>query len=116
MRGRVKLFGPRGANAELVHDEPGFTNLPKGGAASQPIDITVPGLVAAIPQAILDHRCERAVRVAIEDGPGERAGAAGPIVSVYFRDPDGNLVEVSTPAQTDLSASTGASRAARSAG
>jgi catechol 2,3-dioxygenase-like lactoylglutathione lyase family enzyme len=34
--------------------------------------------------------------VAIEDGPGERAGAAGTIVSVYFRDPDGNLVEVST--------------------
>ena len=33
--------------------------------------------------------------VAIVDGPGERAGAVGPILSVYFRDPDGNLVEVS---------------------
>ena len=26
---------------------------------------------------------------------GERQGAIGPIVSVYFKDPDGNLVEVS---------------------
>jgi catechol 2,3-dioxygenase-like lactoylglutathione lyase family enzyme len=33
--------------------------------------------------------------VVIIDGPGERAGATGPILSVYFKDPDGNLVEVS---------------------
>ncbi|MCV3240597.1 VOC family protein [Mesorhizobium sp. ZC-5] len=33
--------------------------------------------------------------VAIVDGPGERAGAVGPILSIYFNDPDGNLVEVS---------------------
>jgi catechol 2,3-dioxygenase-like lactoylglutathione lyase family enzyme len=35
--------------------------------------------------------------VAIEEGPVERTGAAGPIESVYFRDPDGNLLEVSVP-------------------
>jgi catechol 2,3-dioxygenase-like lactoylglutathione lyase family enzyme len=33
--------------------------------------------------------------VTITAGPGERSGATGPILSVYFRDPDGNLVEVS---------------------
>lgn len=33
--------------------------------------------------------------VTIIDGPGPRTGATGPIESVYFRDPDGNLVEVS---------------------
>jgi catechol 2,3-dioxygenase-like lactoylglutathione lyase family enzyme len=33
--------------------------------------------------------------VPIEEGPVERTGAAGPIRSVYFRDPDQNLIEVS---------------------
>jgi catechol 2,3-dioxygenase-like lactoylglutathione lyase family enzyme len=33
--------------------------------------------------------------VHIEEGPVERTGAAGPIISVYFRDPDQNLIEVS---------------------
>lgn len=33
--------------------------------------------------------------VVIEEGPVARTGARGPIESVYFRDPDGNLIEVS---------------------
>ncbi|MEE8189884.1 MAG: VOC family protein, partial [Kiloniellales bacterium] len=33
--------------------------------------------------------------VAIEMGPVERTGAAGTLRSVYCRDPDGNLIEVS---------------------
>lgn len=33
--------------------------------------------------------------VAIVGGPIERTGAEGPINSVYFRDPDGNLIEMS---------------------
>jgi catechol 2,3-dioxygenase-like lactoylglutathione lyase family enzyme len=32
--------------------------------------------------------------VEIEEGPVERTGATGPIRSVYFRDPDRNLIEV----------------------
>ncbi|HTS22364.1 MAG TPA: VOC family protein [Casimicrobiaceae bacterium] len=35
--------------------------------------------------------------VAIIEGPVRRTGATGPILSVYFRDPDGNLIEVSNP-------------------
>lgn len=37
----------------------------------------------------------QAAGVPVEDGPVARTGAMGPITSVYFRDPDGNLVEVS---------------------
>ncbi len=33
--------------------------------------------------------------VEIIAGPVARTGAAGPLESVYFRDPDGNLIEVS---------------------
>jgi catechol 2,3-dioxygenase-like lactoylglutathione lyase family enzyme len=32
--------------------------------------------------------------VAILEGPVERTGAQGPLLSVYFLDPDGNLIEV----------------------
>ena len=34
--------------------------------------------------------------VPIEEGPVERTGATGPILSVYLRDPDLNLIELST--------------------
>lgn len=37
----------------------------------------------------------QACEVPIEEGPVPRIGAKGPIMSVYFRDPDGNLIEVS---------------------
>ncbi len=38
--------------------------------------------------------------IAIEEGPVARTGALGPITSVYLRDPDGNLIEVSNAAGT----------------
>jgi catechol 2,3-dioxygenase-like lactoylglutathione lyase family enzyme len=36
----------------------------------------------------------RAHRVAVEEGPVQRNGAKGPGRSVYFRDPDGSLMEL----------------------
>jgi catechol 2,3-dioxygenase-like lactoylglutathione lyase family enzyme len=37
----------------------------------------------------------RADGVEIVEGPAKKLGAVGDLMSVYFRDPDGNLVEVS---------------------
>jgi catechol 2,3-dioxygenase-like lactoylglutathione lyase family enzyme len=51
-------------------------------------------LITSVPlEDVIEHinQCG----VTIEEGPVSRTGARGPIRSVYFRDPDGNLVEVS---------------------
>jgi catechol 2,3-dioxygenase-like lactoylglutathione lyase family enzyme len=51
-------------------------------------------LVSAAPiEAVVERLAAHGVPV--EVGPVERQGARGPMMSVYFRDPDGNLVEVS---------------------
>ena len=51
-------------------------------------------LIAAVPlDQMLAHL--RAESIAIVAGPVTRRGAVGQMRSVYFRDPDGNLVEVS---------------------
>lgn len=51
-------------------------------------------LIAAVPlDEVIAHLKKESVQ--IEAGPTTRRGALGPIRSVYFRDPDGNLVEVS---------------------
>jgi catechol 2,3-dioxygenase-like lactoylglutathione lyase family enzyme len=46
----------------------------------------------------MDHVKNQGVHII--EGPLKRTGATGPIISFYFRDPDGNLIEV---ANTDIS-------------
>ncbi|XP_009472855.1 PREDICTED: glyoxalase domain-containing protein 5 [Nipponia nippon] len=51
-------------------------------------------LITQVPlDQLVDHL--KACGVIIEEGPVARTGAMGPITSVYFRDPDENLIEVS---------------------
>ena len=40
--------------------------------------------------------------VAIEEGPVPRSGAIGPIESIYLRDLDGNLIEISNYRKGDI--------------
>ncbi|WP_231363542.1 VOC family protein [Thioalkalivibrio sulfidiphilus] len=57
---------------------------------------------------LIDTPLESAIRhlercgVNVLEGPVQRTGATGPILSVYFRDPDSNLIEISNPLERDL--------------
>ena len=51
-------------------------------------------ITEAPPEQVMRH--VEGCGVAIELGPVKRQGALGPMMSVYFRDPDGNLIEVSS--------------------
>jgi len=75
-------------------------NLHQAGKEFDPkADRPTPGsadfcLVTSVPiSRVVEHL--RACSVEILAGPVHRSGAVGPILSVYFRDPDLNLVEVS---------------------
>lgn len=51
-------------------------------------------LTTATPAEVVAHL--RSCGVAIEDGPAPRQGARGVLTSVYCRDPDGSLIEISS--------------------
>ena len=51
-------------------------------------------LTDATPDEVVQHL--RAEGVAIVTGPGRRQGALGTLISVYCRDPDGNLIEIAS--------------------
>lgn len=84
-------------------------NLHEAGKEFEPKARTpLPGsadfcLIADTPvDAVVAHLT--ALGIGIELGPVDRAGAAGPLRSIYLRDPDGNLVEIANPAAaTDIS-------------
>ncbi|RUS67372.1 Virulence protein [Saezia sanguinis] len=69
-----KEFEPKAA-----HPTPGSADL--CFITRQPLDVVMQHLAAA--------------GVALLEGPVQRTGATGPIVSVYLRDPDQNLIEIS---------------------
>ena len=51
-------------------------------------------LTTSTPEEVVAHL--KANGVKIEEGPGKRQGARGTLLSVYCRDPDGSLIEISS--------------------
>jgi enamine deaminase RidA (YjgF/YER057c/UK114 family)/catechol 2,3-dioxygenase-like lactoylglutathione lyase family enzyme len=76
-------------------------NLHQAGREFTPrARIALPGsadlclVTASKPDAVVAHLS--ACGVAVELGPVAKDGALGPITSIYVRDPDGNLIEISS--------------------
>ena len=88
--GRIALvFGAQKINLHQAGREfEPKANRPTPGSA----DIC---LIAAVPLAQVIAHLD-VCGIPIIEGPTTRTGAKGPIQSVYFRDPDSNLIEVST--------------------
>ena len=51
-------------------------------------------LTSSTPDAVVAHL--NALGIVIEEGPVARQGARGTLRSVYCRDPDGSLIEISS--------------------
>ena len=51
-------------------------------------------LTSSTPEQVVAHLT--ACGISIEEGPTKKQGARGPIRSVYCRDPDGSLIEISS--------------------
>jgi catechol 2,3-dioxygenase-like lactoylglutathione lyase family enzyme len=87
--GRIALrFGQQKINLHPADNIPGLVaDKPTPGSA----DLC---FITAMPLAEVMTHLE-ACGVALVAGPGPRAGAIGTIQSVYIRDPDQNLIEIS---------------------
>jgi catechol 2,3-dioxygenase-like lactoylglutathione lyase family enzyme len=64
------------------------------GVCADPGTADVCFITAVPPDEVVAHLHDNGVQIL--QGPVEKAGALGPIISVYCRDPDGNLVEISS--------------------
>lgn len=85
---KALLFGAQKINLhEYGNEFEPKAKLPTPGSA----DLC---FVTTIPMTQVIHHL-RSNDIKILEGPVQRTGAVGPITSAYFRDPDGNLIEVS---------------------
>lgn len=83
---RALLVGDQKINLQTIGQEP------RNHACIGSGDLCL--LTGLAPEQVVSRL--RAANVAILEGPVEKSGARGPIISVYFNDPDGNLIEVAS--------------------
>jgi catechol 2,3-dioxygenase-like lactoylglutathione lyase family enzyme len=89
----------QGGRKALQFGEQKF-NLHQAGKEFEPkATLPTPGsmdlcLLTSVPlNDVIEHL--RLNEVTVVEGPVHKMGAVGPLLSVYMRDPDGNLIEVS---------------------
>jgi len=93
-------FETFGAGRQALHFGAQKINLHIRGHEFEPkAQVALPGSAdlcfkIAIPLAHMQARLDK-VGIAVLEGPVARTGASGPITSIYVRDPDLNLIELS---------------------
>jgi catechol 2,3-dioxygenase-like lactoylglutathione lyase family enzyme len=83
------LFGRSKINLHVATDEPILPRADRPTAGSADFCLITDRRL----DAVIAHL--KGQNIVIELGPVNRSGAAGPIRSIYLRDPDQNLVEIS---------------------
>jgi len=84
-------FGGQKINVRPASESPGTWPT---GVNDRPGSGDLCFITAVPPDEVVAHLHDCGVKIL--QGPVERAGALGPIQSVYCRDPDGNLIEISS--------------------
>lgn len=88
-----------GENRQALHFGQQKINLHRAGHEFEPkAQVPLPGsadLCFLVEGTAQDNAARlREAGIAVEDDPVPRTGATGPIISLYLRDPDGNLIEL----------------------
>jgi catechol 2,3-dioxygenase-like lactoylglutathione lyase family enzyme len=84
-------FGGQKINLRPIEEDAGTWAT---GVCAEPGAADLCFITAVPPDEVIGHLHDNGVQIL--QGPVERTGALGEIMSVYCRDPDGNLVEISS--------------------
>ena len=84
-------FGGQKINLRPIESDPRAWPT---GACGEPGAVDACFITAVRPEDVVEHL--EGCGIAVLSGPSNKSGALGPMISVYCRDPDGNLVEIAS--------------------